>query len=120
MGECYIINAPWVFYALWKGLAPLMSPNTVKKVKVKARAIVRVTCCFFHDPRRRVDSRPFLDSRTRDERILGGPGPLDRPRCCQRDVCSLLLLNGVTYGEVWKAVRCVSASCAKRFCPFVL
>lgn len=36
MGACYIINAPWVFYALWKGLTPIMSPNTLKKVKVRS------------------------------------------------------------------------------------
>eukprot|EP00903_Cladosiphon_okamuranus_P011122 g10498.t1 len=34
MEKCYIINAPWVFYALWKGLTPLVSANTAKKVQV--------------------------------------------------------------------------------------
>lgn len=36
MEKCYIINAPWVFYALWKGLTPLVSANTAKKVQVSA------------------------------------------------------------------------------------
>lgn len=35
MEKCYIINAPWVFYALWKGLQPLMSAGTAKKVQVR-------------------------------------------------------------------------------------
>ncbi|CAN0399816.1 unnamed protein product, partial [Discosporangium mesarthrocarpum] len=34
MQRCYLINAPWVFFALWKGLTPLMSTNTVNKIKV--------------------------------------------------------------------------------------
>ncbi|CAN0168264.1 unnamed protein product, partial [Ectocarpus sp. 12 AP-2014] len=34
MEKCYIINAPWVFYALWKGLQPLMSAGTAKKVQM--------------------------------------------------------------------------------------
>ncbi|CAM9627893.1 unnamed protein product [Ectocarpus sp. 8 AP-2014] len=34
MEKCYIINAPWVFYALWKGLQPLVSAGTAKKVQM--------------------------------------------------------------------------------------
>eukprot|EP00904_Undaria_pinnatifida_P007285 jgi/Undpi1/3687/HiC_scaffold_16.g07057.m1 len=34
MEKCYIINAPWVFYALWKGVTPLVSPNTAGKIQV--------------------------------------------------------------------------------------
>ena len=36
MEKCYIINAPWVFYALWKGVTPLVSVNTAGKVQVRA------------------------------------------------------------------------------------
>lgn len=41
MEKCYIINAPWVFYALWKGLTPLVSANTAKKVQVGGGARVK-------------------------------------------------------------------------------
>ncbi|CAN0341004.1 unnamed protein product [Laminaria digitata] len=37
MEKCYIINAPWVFYALWKGVTPLVSTNTAGKIQVRAR-----------------------------------------------------------------------------------
>ncbi|CAM9910356.1 unnamed protein product, partial [Phaeothamnion confervicola] len=34
MEACYMVNVPWVFFALWKGMKPLMSANTVRKVHV--------------------------------------------------------------------------------------
>ncbi|CAN0099265.1 unnamed protein product, partial [Hapterophycus canaliculatus] len=44
MEKCYIINAPWVFYALWKGLTPLLSASTAKKVQVLKYDFLSTLC----------------------------------------------------------------------------
>jgi CRAL/TRIO domain len=32
MDSCYIVNAPWIFFAVFKGIKPLLSAHTVAKV----------------------------------------------------------------------------------------
>jgi CRAL/TRIO domain len=36
MHTCYLVNVPWVFFALWRALTPMMSPRTVDKVSTSA------------------------------------------------------------------------------------
>eukprot|EP00953_Heterococcus_sp_UTEX-ZZ885_P025641 13937-Heterococcus_DN1.PRE.3 len=36
MHTCYLVNVPWVFFALWRALTPMMSPRTVDKVSTNA------------------------------------------------------------------------------------
>ncbi|KAG5176368.1 CRAL-TRIO domain-containing protein, partial [Tribonema minus] len=34
MDTCFLVNAPWIFFAVFKGVKPLMSAHTVAKVKL--------------------------------------------------------------------------------------
>lgn len=77
MEKCYVINAPWVFYALWKGLTPLVSANTAKKVQVRrGKAVTRPA-----DPPLRVSFSRLCDTvmpESLDAKIVGYDGTLCR------------------------------------------
>jgi CRAL/TRIO domain len=45
MHTCYLVNVPWVFFALWRALTPMMSPRTVDKVSASVCLHVCMCVC---------------------------------------------------------------------------